>query len=133
MQREAVEAADSSASSHAPAGSAKDSLSSFWENLSFYRSPLGEVKGKVLCGVLPVKVCLTTDRKAGGPRKQSNLQTLVRRIRDLSVDDGHDEEHGWNAGTSLVDALHMDQEPSRCLMVRGMQPPARVITEADVI
>ena len=69
MCREADKAADLQVSSHAPAGSTKDSFSSFWDDLSLYGTLMGEDECKEPGSVLPVEVCLQTDRKAGGPRK----------------------------------------------------------------
>ena len=61
MQREADEASVLLASNHAPAGSAKDSLSSLEDDLSLAGTSMGEDEGKRPGGGLRVEVDLLTD------------------------------------------------------------------------
>jgi hypothetical protein len=65
--READEAAGLPALSCPSARSAEDSLSTFEDDLSLNRTPLGEDESASLCREPPVEVLLPAELKAGGP------------------------------------------------------------------
>ena len=106
-RREADEVAGSQLLSRALSCSAKDSLSSFEDDLSFKGSPLGHDDIPISEGMPPVTVHHPAGLQSRKPGQCQKLCSLPERMRELSVEDKRSDVPDGCPVTALVQPVHM--------------------------